>query len=228
MANVIEFNTGRHYASDGTKQPITAICGYVGEKRVLVFRDHARGIDGDVPAFPGRLLDNRPLDIQDVVMAAYDNGLYNDLSPRDFDELLRTVRGSDDGEGFSSSMPCCGPFAVSRVAGVPFDRAFNRIRKAKGRGANWRGRSNKTDCLQAIRHYGKSVTRRRECEGGSLGKFVDQHTDSRSKFFVRVGGHFVAVIGREIHDQTKQGGPAVEHWTRNKRVTDVYQIGGRR
>lgn len=83
----LKFNTGRRYTAEG--QIIKVKLGFDNNGGLhLVFDDTSRNITGRIRDFPGRLIDNQPLDIETVVMAAYDHGLYRDIGTDEFDHYL--------------------------------------------------------------------------------------------------------------------------------------------
>jgi len=89
-------------------------------------------------------------------------------------------------------------------------------------GVAWQGRTSVKHCLKVFDVLGGKVAM--EINGrGSLKTFVKIYARPNKKYFVRVGGHFVAIINGIVYDQHEVG-PIDNHWTSRKRVSHAYEI----
>ena len=116
----------------------------------------------------------------------------------------------------------CGPYAVAVLANKSLDQVKRYFRRAYDKSPGWGGRANVTECVGALRHYKRNPT---PAHVGyiSVAKFVDTFTTSKSRYFIRVGNHFMAIIGKTVYDQHAQTS-VDEHWARNKRISHVYEL----
>ena len=120
--------------------------------------------------------------------------------------------------------PNCGPSSVAHLIGVDVSESMKKFaaHSPKLYGArNWQGRSYNKDCVAVLKKHGKVE----ELKGrGSLKSFVENHTTKSGEYFIRVGGHFIAIKGQKVHDNWFDGAdPADCKWSR-KRVTHAYKF----
>lgn len=120
--------------------------------------------------------------------------------------------------------PNCGPSSVAHLLGVDVAESMAQFsaHSPKRYGArNWQGRSYLADCVAVLKKHGKV----QELKGrGSLKSFVENHTTASGEYFIRVGGHFIAIKNQKVFDNWFDGAdPADCQWSR-KRVTHAYKF----
>jgi hypothetical protein len=120
--------------------------------------------------------------------------------------------------------PNCGPSSVAHLIGVDVEetmKKFAAVNPKRYGGSRWQGYSYVPDCLAVLNNHGKT---QEMTERGSLKSFVEKHTTKSGQYFLRVGGHFVAVKNQKVYDNWFAGAdPADCKWSR-KRVTHAYRF----
>ena len=120
--------------------------------------------------------------------------------------------------------PNCGPSSVAHLIGVSVSDSMKKFadHNPKRYGArNWQGYSYVADGVAVLKKHGKVE----EISGrGSLKSFVENHTTKSGEYFIRVGGHFIAIKDQMVYDNWFDGAdPANCKWSR-KRVTHAYKF----
>ncbi|MBN9347488.1 MAG: hypothetical protein J0I48_15040 [Devosia sp.] len=113
--------------------------------------------------------------------------------------------------------PNCGVTAVAVLAGVPFDLAWETVRRLDPkRSPRWRGTTWWYEQRAALRHLGAKVEELPH-KGMTLAKFADQHTVKGAAYLVNVTSHCMALIDGVLVDQ-RGPMPVAEHPARRQRV----------
>jgi hypothetical protein len=121
----------------------------------------------------------------------------------------------------SNLYPLCGPYSVSVICGETINDMLGKWKKTFNKGANWKGRSTKKECVSMIQKYGFETERVPvKC---SLSRFIKDHMERSKLYFIRVGGHFLCLTDGIIIDQY-QWDTIENHHAKRKRVTDVYEV----
>jgi len=120
--------------------------------------------------------------------------------------------------------PNCGPSSVAHLVGVEVDEAMSKFAAVNPRrygGKRWQGYSYVSDCVDVLNSHGKA---QEMTERGSLKSFVEKHTTKSGEYFLRVGGHFIAIKNQKVYDNWFDGADAADcKWSR-KRVTHAYRF----
>ena len=120
--------------------------------------------------------------------------------------------------------PNCGPSSVAHLIGVDVEESMKKFaasNPSRYGGARWKGYSYVADCVDVLKDHGKVEELK---DRGSLKSFVEKHTTKTGEYFLRVGGHFIAIKGQKIYDNWFDGAdPADCKWSR-KRVTHAYKF----
>lgn len=114
--------------------------------------------------------------------------------------------------------PNCGPSALAAILQIPVAEVEQTYAALHNKSGRWQGRSTIPGMLRTAKKLGCNL--RPEGAGGSLGRWVDEALPGRS-YFVRVGGHFVAVIDGKVIDQ--MGNDRMGKLAR-RRVTHAYFV----
>jgi len=120
--------------------------------------------------------------------------------------------------------PNCGPSSVAHLIGVSVSESmakFAATNPSRYGGKRWQGYSYVSDCVDVLNQHGKADEM---AERGSLKSFVEKHTTKSGEYFLRVGGHFIAIKNQKVYDNWFDGAdPADCKWSR-KRVTHAYKF----
>ena len=121
-----------------------------------------------------------------------------------------------------SDKPICGPYAVAVISEREVEDVLDSFRTKFNKTAAWKGVSTVNQCIKILKNYGYTVNRIRPASG-SLRSWVNKHSRPRGTYFVRVGGHFLAVVKGCVHDLIQVAAPE-HHWAYRKRITNVFEI----
>jgi len=120
--------------------------------------------------------------------------------------------------------PNCGPSSVAHLIGVDVGESMKKFAAANPNrygGKRWQGYSYVSDCVDVLKEHGKVEELN---DRGSLKSFVEKHTTKSGEYFLRVGGHFIAIKSQKVYDNWFDGAdPADCKWSR-KRVTHAYKF----
>lgn len=120
--------------------------------------------------------------------------------------------------------PNCGPSSVAHLIGVSVQDSMSKFAASNPKrygGKRWQGYSYVADCVDVLNKHGKT---KEMTERGSLKSFVEKHTTESGEYFLRVGGHFIAIKNQKVYDNWFDGAdPADCKWSR-KRVTHAYRF----
>ena len=127
-------------------------------------------------------------------------------------------------------LPCCGVTVVAVTAGIPFEQAFELIKRNKGVSSHWRGVTYTTDIEIAWNQLGVRFTDLwvSRAHKKSLRIFVRDVCEVGKTYAIRAGNHFLTVkkmkSGRTVRvDQS--GTWFVEKKKKDRRfVTHAYLI----
>jgi len=129
----------------------------------------------------------------------------------------------------SNIKPNCGPASVAKILNLPVGEIENLFRETFEMASNWQGRSTVFECvcilnsLASASPCGDKPTGKVEGKGSVAG-FVRNHTTQTGTYFIRVGGHFMAIKNRLIYDNHFDGAdPDTCKWKR-KRVSHAFKI----
>lgn len=141
-----------------------------------------------------------------------------------------TTQIANLGKNSGGVKPNCGPTAVANLMNFPVDCIMDTFRKEFGLSNRWQGTSNVKQCVQVLKwqlcnpqpmgNENGYLTRKM-----SLKNFVENYCKAKGKYFIRVGGHFVAVIDQVVYDQHEIAPIAESKWVR-KMVSHAFEMRG--
>lgn len=126
--------------------------------------------------------------------------------------------------GSIATVPNCGVVALAATTGYTIEDITAWFRNNLGKGPRWQGRLHWHELQKFLKAQGIGF-KAAWSPSGSLKRYVEDHTvttDDRG-YIIRVGGHFVAVIGGEVIDQTECA-LAADHWAKAKRVSHAMEL----
>ena len=122
-------------------------------------------------------------------------------------------------DGMPSGKPNCGVVALATTLNLPYDKAYNYLRRHKG--AGWKGSTKVSDLLDGVKALGGKYTE--ISSGGTLKKWIEWNTIPDATYLIRVSKHILAVRNGIVVDQSEVL-PVDEHHFRRCRVTHAYKI----
>ena len=131
---------------------------------------------------------------------------------------------NDRPAGSIATVPNCGVVALAATTGYTIEDITNWFRSNLGKGPRWTGRLSWRELQKFLKAHRIGIKEARR-PSGSLKRYVEDNTvttDQRG-YIIRVGGHFVAVIGGEVIDQSECA-LAADHWAKNKRVSHAMEL----
>ena len=114
---------------------------------------------------------------------------------------------------------------MAMITGTPLDEVTNWYRTTFKMRGNWTGSTKHRNLTQffALKGvwtvhtpYGKDRVR-------TVADFVEWHTKPNTWYMLRSAGHIMVARNGWLGDQSEIK-PAGEHWCKNKRVKDVWEI----
>jgi len=122
-----------------------------------------------------------------------------------------------------TTLPNCGPTALSFVTGEPINDLMESFRNHFGFTSKWKGRSCWSQLLSWLDLKNKKY--KRVPVGGSLKTWVNNNTAPNGVYMVRVGNHFLTVKNQLLYDQNEEGKSSDDFWAKKRRVTHAVEIG---
>ena len=121
--------------------------------------------------------------------------------------------------------PVCGPYALALVANVPLEQAMATVKRVKGAGDRWKGRSTLGDLMGGLATFRVFYDRLTGLRGKALKTVACDDLNFTKQHLIFITDHFVTLYRGLVYDQAHpEGVHYTQYSLRNRRVKAVLMI----